>query len=92
MLLEKICKMVLTGFFESRQDLALSGPQNKTSTPIFFRRHRPQAIIGGSDSENAEKAALDAVKGDEFLEIKYLMLKKLDETDKVSVCSTNESS
>lgn len=40
-------------------------------------------MIGGSDDGNKEKSALEAFKGDEFMELKYRIMKKLEATTKV---------
>ena len=42
-----------------------------------------QAVIGGSEDSNQEKKALDAFKGDDFMELKFRMMKKLEATSEV---------
>ncbi len=38
-----------------------------------------QAVVGGSEEESKEKAVMESLKGDEFMELKYVMMKKLEE-------------
>ena len=54
-------------------------------TPRFSLVLLLQSVIGGSEEVTQEKKALEAFKGDPFMEMKYTMMKKLEQTSDVSV-------